>query len=258
MSKKKQHRKAKPTPTANKQTKDQRPVPRHEQQLAVIGDTVLDIEAAFRLLRARPRRRSLFDPDHAATADLRRPLILITLTLKDGDEAQLIADGYVRPVSDLCRDLAVDASWMVIAGASKSRSGESPRCRVCCRSLLRGTALDFVDSWLEEMPFLISPSMEYDLDLNGYFLASAMVGAAPNTRLAAAGDLCRFLKIRPGGLGLSWALSLSVHSQLDPSVSRPLLSFDRLVYRIGLLRVWPWLREYRTVIVIREQGAAGR
>jgi LysM repeat protein len=36
----------------------------------------------------------------------------------------------------------------------------------------------------------------------------------------------------PSGPGRSWALSLSVHSQLDPSASRPLLSFNRLVFRI--------------------------
>ena len=99
----------------------QRPVPRYEQQLAVIGDTVLDIEAGFRLLRAIPRRTvridvdawarlygmdgnpkapiSLgpgFDPEHAATANLHRPLILITLALDDGDEVLLIADGSHR------------------------------------------------------------------------------------------------------------------------------------------------------------------
>lgn len=94
---------------------------RCEQQLALIGDTVLDIEAAFRLLRARPRRTVRidvnawarlygmdgnpaapirlgpgFDLDHSATANLRRPLILATLALDDGDEVQLIADGSHR------------------------------------------------------------------------------------------------------------------------------------------------------------------
>lgn len=98
-----------------------RPIPRHEQQLAVIGDTVLDVEAAFRLLRKTPRRtvridvdawarlcgldgnpRSpisvgpLFDPEHARTADLRRPLILVTLITDSGDDVQLIADGSHR------------------------------------------------------------------------------------------------------------------------------------------------------------------
>jgi len=121
MSKKKQCRKRKPAPAANYATNNKRPVPRHEQQLALIGDTVLDIEAAFRLLRASPRRTvridvnswaqlygldgnpaapirlgSGFDVDHAASANLRRPLILATLVLKDGDEVQLIADGSHR------------------------------------------------------------------------------------------------------------------------------------------------------------------
>jgi hypothetical protein len=56
-----------------------------------------------------------------------------------------------------------------------------------------------MDEWLDEhdipdrVPFLISPSLEYDSVLNGYFLTPAMVGAAGNTQLAAAGDLCRFL-----------------------------------------------------------------
>lgn len=121
MSKKKQCRKRKPAPAANNPTNNQQPVSRHEQQLALIGNTVLDIEAAFRLLRAKPRRTvridvtawarlygmdgnpnapirlgSLFDPDHAATANLHRPLILITLTLDNGEEVQLIADGSHR------------------------------------------------------------------------------------------------------------------------------------------------------------------
>lgn len=121
MSKKKQCRKRKPAPAANDPTNNQRPVPRHEQQLAVIGNTVLDMEAAFRLLRAKPRRTvridvdawarlygmdgnpnapirlgPLFDPDHAVTTDLRRPLILITLGLDDGEEVQFVADGSHR------------------------------------------------------------------------------------------------------------------------------------------------------------------
>lgn len=38
----------------------------------------------------------LFDPVHALTADLKRPLILITLRTDDGDEFELIADGSHR------------------------------------------------------------------------------------------------------------------------------------------------------------------
>jgi integrase family protein with SAM-like domain len=62
-----------------------------------------------------------------------------------------------------------------------------------------GTA-DDLGAWLDERdvpdgtPFLISPALEYDIDLNRYFLAPVMAGAAQNTRLAAAGDLCRFLR----------------------------------------------------------------
>ena len=46
----------------------------------------------------------------------------------------------------------------------------------------------------EETPFLISPALDYDIDLNRYFLAPVMAGAAQNTRLATASDLCRFLR----------------------------------------------------------------
>jgi integrase len=63
-----------------------------------------------------------------------------------------------------------------------------------------GVAGDDLDAWLDERdvpdgsPFLISAALEYDIDLNRYFLAPVMAGAAQNTRLAAAGDLCRFLR----------------------------------------------------------------
>ena len=55
------------------------------------------------------------------------------------------------------------------------------------------------------MPFLVSPALEYDIDLNRYFLRPAMVGAAQDTRLAAAGDLCRFLRfLHESRGGKSW------------------------------------------------------
>lgn len=63
-----------------------------------------------------------------------------------------------------------------------------------------GGPLDDLDAWLDAegvpdgVPFLVSPSQEYDADLNGYFLCPVMAGAAQNTRLAAAGDVCRFLR----------------------------------------------------------------
>ena len=119
MSKKKPRRVKKPAPAAR--PKEPRAVPRREQQLALIGDTLLDVEAAFRLLRAAPRHfvridvdswarlygldgnpRSpikvgpLFDPEHARTADLRRPLILVTFATGDGQETLLSADGSHR------------------------------------------------------------------------------------------------------------------------------------------------------------------
>jgi site-specific recombinase XerD len=58
---------------------------------------------------------------------------------------------------------------------------------------------DDLDDWLDGedipdgVPFLISPGLEYDVDLNQYFLRPAMVGASRNTQLAAAGDVRRFL-----------------------------------------------------------------
>lgn len=61
-------------------------------------------------------------------------------------------------------------------------------------------AADDLDAWLDEQdvpegtPFLVSPALGYDIDLNRYFLAPVMAAAAQNTRLAAAGDLCRFLR----------------------------------------------------------------
>jgi hypothetical protein len=74
-----------------------------------------------------------------------------------------------------------------------------------------GAPGDDLDAWLDERdvaegtPFLISPDLEYDIGLNRYFLAPVMAGAAPNTRLAAAGDLCRFLRFLDGCRGgRSW------------------------------------------------------
>lgn len=74
-----------------------------------------------------------------------------------------------------------------------------------------GGPADDLDAWLnaedvpDGVPFLISPELEYDIDLNRYFLRPAMIGAAQNTRLAAAGDLCRFLRfLHESRGGKSW------------------------------------------------------
>jgi len=97
------------------------PAPRHEQQLAVFGSLVLDIEQAHHLLRAAPRRTvridvsawarlygldgdphspitvgPTFNPLHTLAADLTRPLIMITLVDSGGRDAVLIADGSHR------------------------------------------------------------------------------------------------------------------------------------------------------------------
>jgi hypothetical protein len=74
-----------------------------------------------------------------------------------------------------------------------------------------GGPADDLDAWLDAedvpdgTPFLVSPALEYDIDLNRYFLRPAMIGAAQNTRLAAAGDLCRFLRfLNESRGGKSW------------------------------------------------------
>jgi hypothetical protein len=61
------------------------------------------------------------------------------------------------------------------------------------------SAADDLDDWLDRedipdgVPYLISPGLEYDMDLNRYFLRPALVGASRNTQLAAARDVRRFL-----------------------------------------------------------------
>jgi site-specific recombinase XerD len=69
---------------------------------------------------------------------------------------------------------------------------------------------DDLDDWLDRedipdgIPYLISPELEYDIDLNRYFLRPALVGASRNTQLAAARDVRRFLDFlwcARGGLG---------------------------------------------------------
>jgi hypothetical protein len=58
-----------------------------------------------------------------------------------------------------------------------------------------GGPLDDLDSWLDGAdvpdgaPCLVW-ALDYDIDLNRYFLRPGMIGAAQNTRLAAAGDRC--------------------------------------------------------------------
>jgi len=98
-------------------------VPRHEQQYALVGGTLLDIEHAHRLLRAAPRATERidveawgcmygldgnphspvglgpqFDPVHARTVDLTRPLILGTFATGPSRDLDflLIIDGSHR------------------------------------------------------------------------------------------------------------------------------------------------------------------
>lgn len=155
MNTKKQRRKRKPAPAADK-PKRQQPVPRHEQQLAAIGDTILDIEAAHRLLRATPRPTvhidvdtwahlygmdgnphapiqlgPSFNPAHAATADLHRPLVLATLTLPDNDEVQLIADGSHRLYRGYTQHRDTLPAWVLTAAETTAITITDPYRRSC-------------------------------------------------------------------------------------------------------------------------------
>jgi hypothetical protein len=74
-----------------------------------------------------------------------------------------------------------------------------------------GGPADDLEAWLDAedvpdgLPFLVSPALEYDIDLNRYFLRPAMIAAAQHTRLAVAGDLCRFLRfLHESRGGKSW------------------------------------------------------
>jgi hypothetical protein len=65
-------------------------------------------------------------------------------------------------------------------------------------------AWDDLDDWLDGedipdgVPFLISPGLEYDTDLNRYFLRPALVGSSQNTQLAAVPGLPVVLAGWPG------------------------------------------------------------
>ncbi|WP_194923716.1 hypothetical protein [Catenulispora pinisilvae] len=68
----------------------------------------------------------LFDPDHAATADLRRPLILITLTRDDGDEFQLIADGCHRLYRGYTEGRDRLPAWILTAAETRCHHRHAP------------------------------------------------------------------------------------------------------------------------------------
>lgn len=149
MSRKKPRRVKKPAPAAR--PKGRRPVPRHEQQFALIGDTLLDVEAAFRILHAAPRRfvridvdswarlygldgnprspikvGAVFDPEHARTADLRRPLILVTFITGDGQETSLIADGSHRLARAYSEGRDSLSAWTLTAAETKAITVKAP------------------------------------------------------------------------------------------------------------------------------------
>jgi hypothetical protein len=73
----------------------------------------------------------------------------------------------------------------------------SRRPWAACEPPEAADAWDDLDDWLDGedipdgVPFLISPGLEYDVELNGYFLRPALVGSSRNTPLAAAGDVRR-------------------------------------------------------------------
>ena len=156
MSRKKPKSTKKPVPAAK--PKEPRSVPRHEQQLALIGDTLLDVEAGFRILRAAPRRLvridvdswarlygldgnplspvkvgPLFDPEHARTADLRRPLILVTFATGGGQEALLIADGSHRLARAYSEGRDSLPAWILTAGETRAITVAKPTRSDCTR-----------------------------------------------------------------------------------------------------------------------------
>ena len=157
MSKKKQCRAKRPERVAQPARHD-RPVPRHEQQLALIGDVVLDIEAAFRLLRSKPRRAvpidveswartygmdgspdspvrlgPLFDHEHSRTADLRRPLILATFVAARGDEAHVIADGSHRLFRAFTDGRDSLPGWILTAAETEAITVAGPTLKDCVK-----------------------------------------------------------------------------------------------------------------------------
>lgn len=156
MSKKKPRREKKPAPATK--PKEPRPIPRYEQQFALIGDTLLDVEAAFRLLRAAPRRfvridvdswarlygldgnpcspikvGAVFDPEHAKMADLRRPLILVTFITGNGQETFLIADGSHRLARAYSEGRDSLPAWILTAAETKAITVTAPPGRDCTK-----------------------------------------------------------------------------------------------------------------------------
>jgi hypothetical protein len=85
---------------------------------------------------------------------------------------------------------------------------------------------DDLDTWLDERdvpegtPFLISPALEYDIDLNRYFLAPVMAGAAHNTLSDAlqAGRITAAESGQRPGQDLRTAASTPVASPFDRRV----------------------------------------
>jgi hypothetical protein len=157
MSKKKQCR-AKKLERVAQPARHDRPVPRHEQQLALIGDVVLDIEAAFQLLRSKPRSTvridveswartygmdgtpdspvrlgPLFDHEHSRTADLRRPLILATFVVAEGDEAQVIADGSHRLFRAFTEGRDSLPGWILTAAETEAITVAGPTLKGCTK-----------------------------------------------------------------------------------------------------------------------------
>ena len=62
----------------------------------------------------------LFDRQHAVGADLRRTLILITLTLDDGEEVHLIADGSHRLYRGYIEDRDHLPAWILTAAETRA------------------------------------------------------------------------------------------------------------------------------------------
>jgi len=153
-----------------------------------------------------------FDPGYAMTTDLSEPVIIATVpgpwrATRAAADRRLCTTGHC-PLSGALRLLSVTgAQWQVVL----TRRGMPRLSELLPGEVDPGGPIDDLDVWLDRedvpdgVPFLVSPTLDYDIDLNRYFLRPVMIGAALNTRLAAAGDLCRFLRFLHGSRGgKSW------------------------------------------------------
>jgi hypothetical protein len=97
-----------------------------------------------------------------------------------------------QPVIDRTMPAVADAPWRVLVTVAELPAPRSPRPFVA----------DLPDGWTQRLaaaeippgtPFLMSPTLDYDVVLNEFFRHLAMLGAAPNTQVGYARNLAAFL-----------------------------------------------------------------